>query len=512
MKGSIMVLILIVLIIFAGVAGYLAGKSNSSSTVTTSTITTTTTKTVIQSNFTTYQVYLDGIEFTDIFYPQNLPNVSIGPSNYTMFGMTPNRDPVIHANLTARWTTPLIGNFEQNMTLWNQIVKELGKSFGSAYRQATGIAVGPTEANGIVYVASDAGWVYGINVFNGKIIFELNTPGTLSMWEPLVWKGIGLVGLGGAMFDYQQGALNGFGGGHRGQYTGINGLLAFNATSGKPLWLVLTRAQAMPTGVIANGVVYWDTGDGSIYATNISNGKTLWVYHYDGSGNMASLDYYNGIVIAGFSQTYPTNMSAIVGVYAENGSPAYIIKLPFATTSSAGDAVMAVWNGYIVDGILGFQNGHSPLLSHISSREVMIVANATTGQIIYMMNITNITTHPSDTNNGFNPAIINGIIYQPTIAGNLMAINITNGKILWESPQLTKGWLQPQPTYYNGMLFVPAGNAIAVLNASNGQIIALYHTQLIMRQQLIIVGNTVIETSGTNWVFAIPISQILENR
>lgn len=506
LKESVIAIIIVVLLIISGGIGFYLGKLSSSKIYVT---TITKTMTAIKQNYTEYNVYLNGIEFIDIFYPQNLPNSTIGPKNYVMFGLTPNRDPVIDGNLSVKWETPLIGNFEQNLTLWNDIVNHVGKSFGSAYRQATGIAVGPTEANGIVYVASDAGWIYGINVFNGKIIFELYTPGTLSMWEPLIWNGIGLVGLGGAMFDYQQGALNAFGGGHRGQYTGINGLLAFNATNGKPLWLILTRAQAMPTGVIVNGVVYWDTGDGTIYATNISNGKILWEYHYDGSGNMASLDYYDGIVIAGFSQSYPMNMSAIVGVYANNGSLAYIIKLPFATTSSAGDAVMAVWNGYLVDGILGFQKGNLPILSNIDSREVLIVANVTTGKIIYIMNITNITTHPSDTNNGFNPEIVNGIIYQPTIAGKIIAINISNGRILWESQQLTKGWLQAEPTYYNGMLFVPAGNTIYVLNASNGKIIATYTTQFIMRQQLIIIGNTIIETSGTNWVFAVPISEIL---
>lgn len=507
MKAGTAVAILI-LIIVAGVVGFYVGKTSS---VTPSTTTSTTSKpTTASTNYTVYKVYLNGIQFLDIFYPQNVPMQPIGPSDYTMFGMTPNRNPAVPGNFTANWTTPLIGNFEQNLTLWNQLIKELGKSFASAYRQATGIAVGPTEANGIVYVASDAGWIYGINAYNGNIIFELYTPGTLSMWEPLIWHGIGLVGLGGAMFDYQQGALNAFGGGHRGQYTGINGLLAFNATTGKPLWLILTRAQAMPTGVIVNGIVYWDTGDGSIYATNISSGKILWVYHYDGSGNMASLDYYHGIVIAGFSQTYPENMSAIVGVYANNGSLAYIIKLPFATTSSAGDAVMAVWDGYLVDGILGFQKGSLPLLSNIYSREVLIVANATTGKMIYMLNITNLTTHPSDTNNGFNPLIINGVIYLPTIAGNIMAINITNGKVIWQSPQLVHGWMQNEPTYYNGMLFVPAGSSLVVLNATNGKIVSVYHTEFIMRQQLLILGNTIIEASGTNWVFAVPISQILK--
>jgi len=456
----------------------------------------------------TFNVYMDGILFTDFYYPSNSPSSS-DPSNFNMYGMTSNRDPVIPGSLNVSWTTPLMGNFEQNLTLWNQLNKEYGKSFGAAYRQATGIAVGPTEANGMVYVSSDAGWVYGINEMDGKIVFSLYTPGTLSMWEPLVYHGIGIVGLGSAMFDYQQGALNGFGGGHRGQYTGINGLLAFNATDGKPLWIDLTRSQAMPTGVVNGGIVYWDDGDGVIHATNITNGKTLWTFEYDGSGNMASLDFYHGIVIAGFSQAYPTNMSALVGVYASNGSEAWMIKLPYATTSAVGDAVMSVYDGYLVDGFLGYGNGTLPLLSHIYSRQVILVANATTGKVLWTANVTNGFVHPGDTNNGYNPEIVGNIIYEPTIAGNLMAYNLTNGKVIWSSPKLSNGVLQADPTYYNGYLFVPAGSSIAVLNSTNGQVVNVFHTEFIMRQQMIIVGNTLIEASGTNYVFAVPVYDVI---
>ncbi len=92
---------------------------------------------------------MDGILFTDYLYPSNIPSSS-DPSSFNMYGMTSNRDPVISGNLNVSWLTPLMGNFEQNMTLWNEINQKLGKSFGAAYRQATGIAVGPTEANNIV--------------------------------------------------------------------------------------------------------------------------------------------------------------------------------------------------------------------------------------------------------------------------------------------------------------------------------------------------------------------------
>ncbi|WP_390531812.1 PQQ-binding-like beta-propeller repeat protein [Sulfurisphaera ohwakuensis] len=457
-----------------------------------------------------YSVYLDGINFVDCYYPSNNNglNSSVFNTNFLMFGYTYNREPIIKGNLNVTWFLPLPFNYEPNLTLWTHNVNSLGKGWAAAYRQTVGCAVGPSEANGIVYVASNSGPIYGINVYTGKIIFKLLLPGTLSMWMPLVYHGILYLGLGGAMFDYQQGLLNAYGGGHRGQYTGVSGLLAVNATTGKPLWFILTKSQAMPTGIIVNNTLVFDDGDGNIYGVNPFNGKILWKFSYDGSGNMASLDYYNGIVIAGFSEAYPVNTSAIVGVYIKNGSLAWIIKLPFAVTSSVGDAVPSVYNDYLVDGFLGYGSGHGPYLSDINAREVLLIANASTGKILVLENVTNKTVHPSDTNNGYNPLVINGTIYLPTIAGTIEAFNL-QGKLLWSSPQISNTVIQSAPLLYKNYLIVTTGPNIVVLNASNGKVINIYHTPFIIRQQPIIVGQTLIETTSTNWVFAIPLTNII---
>lgn len=129
--------------------------------------------------------------------------------------------------------------------------------------------------------------MYAINVHNGKIMFKLLLPGTLSIWIPLMYRGILYLGLGGAMFDYQQGLLNAYGRGLRGQYTGLFGLLAVNANTGRPLWLILTKSQAMPTGIIVNITLVLDDGDGNIYGvtpimvkycgSSLTTGAGIWL-------------------------------------------------------------------------------------------------------------------------------------------------------------------------------------------------------------------------------------------
>jgi len=455
-----------------------------------------------------YNVYLDGINFIDCYYPANSVDLNyIFNTNFLMFGYNFNREPLIGGNINVSWFLPLPYNYEPNLTLWTHNVNSLGKGWAAAYRQTVGCAVGPSEANGIIYATSNSGPVYGIDIYTGKIIFKLLSPGTLSMWMPLVYHGVLYLGPGGAMFDYQQGLLNALGGGHRGQYTGINGLLAVNATSEKPLWFILTKSQAMPTGIIINNTLVFDDGDGNIYGVNPNNGKILWNFSYDGSGNMASLDY-DRIVIAGFSKAYPVNTSAIVGVYVDNGSLAWIIKLPFAVTSSVGDAVPAIYNGYLVDGFLGYANGQGPYLSDVNAREVLLVANATSGKILILENVTDKTTHPSDTNNGYNPLVIDGTIYLPTIAGTIEAFNL-QGRLLWSSPVISTTVIQSAPLMYYNYLIATTGPNIVILNVSNGKIINVYHTPFIIRQQPIIIGQTLIETTSTNWVFALPVSDII---
>jgi hypothetical protein len=193
-----------------------------------------------------------------------------------------------------------------------------------------------------------------------------------------------------------------------------------------------------------------------------------------------------------------------LGVYIRNGSLAWIIKLPFAVTSSVGDAVPATYNGYLIDGFLGYATGHGPYLSNINAREVLLIANATTGKILVLENATDKTTHQSDTNNGYSPIVVNGIIYLPTIAGIVEAFNL-QGKLLWTSPVISSTVIQSALIFYNGYLIVTTGPNIAVLNSSNGELVNIYYTPFIVRQQPIIVGQTLIETTSTNWVFAVPV-------
>ncbi|AWR95222.1 DUF929 family protein [Acidianus brierleyi] len=458
--------------------------------------------------------YLHGFGFTT-YYLSNTPSISTGPSSWNMYANSPNRNPVFSGNLDVNWIYQQMNAFQYgNITAWEQDTKMLGSEFGSGYEQAAGDAVGPSFANGIVYVGSDSGQLYAINAQTGNAIWILSTPAAVIMSEPVVYHGMIYVGLGPATFTYEQGKLNAYGGGHRGLYTGLTGLLAVNASDGIPKWIFLTKSQAMPTAVAYNGMVMFDDGDGNVYALNATNGNLIWNYSYDGSANMASLDLYVGnnyaLLITAFSPGYPVNMSAIVALYVNNGTPAYVLKVPFAYGSSVGDAVPAVYGQYLVDSFMGYPVYHGVYLNQIYVRQVLLVANVTNGNILYVENITGYG-HPGDDNNGFSPLVYNGIIYVPShINRTVAAFNLTSGKLIWISPQMKHASLADQPVYYDGYIIVPDFDHFAVLNAANGDLVNKYYVGVDLgKDQPIIVGNTIIDSSIFDYVIALPISQVI---
>ncbi|AEE93875.1 conserved Sulfolobales protein (DUF929) [Acidianus hospitalis W1] len=459
--------------------------------------------------------YLHGFGFTTYYYPCNYPKEATGPSCWIMYANSECRNPVFSGDLNTSWIYQQMNAFQYgNITAWEEDIKLLGSEFGSGYEQAAGDAVGPSFANGIVYVGSDSGQLYAINAYTGKAVWILTTPAAVIMSEPVVYHGLVYVGLGPATFTYEQGKLNAYGGGHRGLYTGLTGLLAVNASTGVPKWLFLTKSQAMPTPVVYNGMVIFDDGDGNVYALNATNGQLIWNYSYDGSANMASLNLYIGkgyaLVITAFSPGYPVNMSAIIALYANNGTPAYIIKVPFAYGSSVGDAVPAIYGCYLVDSFMGYPIYHGVYLNQIYVRQVLLVANVTNGKIIYVKNITGYG-HPGDDNNGFSPLVYNGIIYVPShINRTVAAFNLSTGKLIWVSPKLYHASLADQPVYYDGYIIVPDFDHIAVLNATTGQLVNKYYVGVDLgKDQPVIVGNDLIDSSIFGYIIAVPLCLVL---
>ncbi|BDC17259.1 PQQ-binding-like beta-propeller repeat protein [Acidianus sp. HS-5] len=437
--------------------------------------------------------------------------------SWTLFDNSQNRIPTVSGDLNVSWVyQQLMPAFSfNNISGWLKLIKTYSPKFREGYVQMAGDAVPPSYADGIVYVASSDDMLYAINVTNGNTIFIAQMPDTL-MSQPLIYHGMVYVGLGGAFFTYSQGLLNAYGGGHRGEFTGLSGLMALNATNGKPIWFFQTKSQVMPTPVIIGNVIYFDDGNGYVYAVNADTGKLIWKLGSFGTANMASLDYVNTsngtIIVAGFSSAYPINISQIVGIYTY-GKIAWITKLPFTYDSGPGDAVIAVSGDHVVDGFIsGYPIHKGPLFNETLVREVVLALNGTNGHIIWIRNVSGYTL-PTGANNGESPAIVGHYVFiNNRKDGLIMALNLSNGNTIWED-HLARG--APGligPTYVDGYILNPDFEYIQVINATTGKLINLYPTgQDLVIDTPLVVGNTVIVDGAFNYVEAIPLYYVIHN-
>ena len=150
-------------------------------------------------------------------------------------------------------------------------------------------------------------------------------------------------------------------------------VIAVNAETGEELWTAKVSSEILSVPQIAeNGTVLVRTLDGRIFAIDGTNGKRLWSY----------------------DQTVPA-----------------LTLRGTSTPAIEGDMV-----------ICGFENGR------------LIALEISTGRVMWEANITT-STGKNDLEKMVDidatPAIVEGIVYVTTFQGQMAALSLTAGKILW---------------------------------------------------------------------------------
>jgi outer membrane protein assembly factor BamB len=250
-------------------------------------------------------------------------------------------------------------------------------------------------------------------------------------------------------------------------------LYARNAGTGKALWSYPTGGPITSTPAVDNNSVFVYSTGGIFYALNATTGKLLWqrsigadsnsspvtangvVYvgtHYD--GNLYAFNQSNGAMLWNFPTNYPLDSpavaSGIVYVGSQNG---YV----YAVKASTGVQVWKRKTGEIVDS--------SPA---IGAGQVYI---GTTAGIVYSLDASTGAVTWSLQPDGYqirdSPAVDGGSVFIATDYGFVYAINASTGKAKW---QAANGFpLRSSPAIANGVLYIGDANA----NGSNYNVDAL---------------------------------------
>jgi outer membrane protein assembly factor BamB len=206
----------------------------------------------------------------------------------------------------------------------------------------------------------------------------------------------------------------------------------------------LYKSGSLSASAVVNGVVYFGSDDGSVYALNANTGATLWSYATAGQVD-SSPAVVNGVVYIGSNDH---------NIYALNASTG-VKQWSFA----AGNVVIsspAVANGVVYIG---------------SDDHNMYALNASTG--------TKLWSYATGSFVESSPAVVNGVVYFGSHDGNIYALNANTGAKLWS--YTTGGPIFPSPVVANGVVYI-TGNAntingaynVYALNASTGVLLWSY--------------------------------------
>ncbi len=468
------------------------------------------------------------------YFPGNYSSGMGFPSQWTVTNDGQEHNAVVNTTCQAliqgvNWELPL-NNFVGGVAIplttpTSQLpwAKQLGVSGALVMQtQMAGEPLGVTLADNLVFATEDSmmGSITAINPVTGQIVWSATGLAGQAMNNPIVYKGLVIVSVGGVCFTFSQ-----FVHYEDHQYGQImrarNGAIyAFNATDGRLVWMIFTKGEAMPAPAIYDGILAYTTGGGCFGALNATTGQTLWKDIFPGYlGNMASVNYYvtpNGtpLFIAGFTYTAPP-YGFLLAVNGFNGKLAWNATMPspyVGADTGLGDVPPAVDQqaGLVIDNDIANFNASARTVDTVT-----FALNATTGKPVWATNLGKGIIPPAF--KGGMPLIQGNFVYDGAPSLGIVAkLYVNNGSIAWETrlpdlqiPPKLPGGPRGSPTYYHGLLWVAGGSRIYVLNPSNGDVLSTYYIGGRMGiVNPVIAGGTMYLSNSYGWVVAISLSQI----
>jgi outer membrane protein assembly factor BamB len=224
---------------------------------------------------------------------------------------------------------------------------------------------------------------------------------------------------------------------------------ALNASTGATLWSSFGAGNGSSSPAVVDGVVYISSLDNNVYALNASTGAKLWSYAVGGEVD-SSPAVANGVVYFG-SHTFPDNTGKLYALNANTGAKlwSYATEGPIASSP-------AVANGVVYFGSDASDLDHN-----------LYALNASTGAKLW--------SYATGTSVFSSPAVANGVVYFGSGDDNVYALNASTGAKLWSYD--TGRSVDSSPAVANGVVYISDDNSVMyALNASTGAKLWSYGT------------------------------------
>jgi outer membrane protein assembly factor BamB len=281
-------------------------------------------------------------------------------------------------------------------------------------------------------------------------------------------------------------------------------LVSVNLTSDGRLWSEALKAAAQPglfgcspatggggcgagsaglaiygTPVISGELVYMAGYNGKVYACNIANLATRWVYPRDS---------YLPPIVGGLAVAQGKLFFGCTDGKIENKKVKGMI---FALDAATGDLVYQVqmddkiWSTPAIEGDTLYFGSFD--------------------KKIYAMNIADGTVkweYPTEGAIVATPLVVNGTVYIGSLDRNLYALNASDGGLKWNFT--ARNWFWAEPVLYNDMIYAGClDSRIYVIRASNGEKVAEFDLGYPISSQPVVVGSSVIFATRKGAVYSL---------
>lgn len=214
-------------------------------------------------------------------------------------------------------------------------------------------------------------------------------------------------------------------------------------SDGKIHWEFDTKSELVAEPLLSDGILYFISGNQSLYALDASSGKQIWVYNRQDTtsqmtirgGSKPSLSH--GVVYAGFSD------GSLVAINAATGSQQWEILLNRNSRFKDIDA------SPVVDGDLIFVNSYDDRIYCLSKSDGSLLWSQPTG-------------------GSGTPLVDKEKIYVSSSNGQLIALSKETGEKIWQY-ESKKGILTDPQTYEDLIVVGESQGDILFINAETGR-------------------------------------------
>lgn len=317
-----------------------------------------------------------------------------------------------------------VQTYETSITPSN--VAKLGHNYKWAYETGGDVESTPAVADGMVYVGSDDGNVYGLNAATGKKVWSYTPVVPSGSPGPIIASPA--VANGRVFVDSTDGYF-----------------YALDSSSGKLLWqrsITTPSSDNNSSPVAANGMVYVGTHDGYLYAFNQATGSNTWDFPVNSGKPFDSPAVANGIVYVGSQDGH---------VYAVN--------------ASTGHQAWARSTGEILNSSPTVANGEVYVGTDAGR---LFSLNASNGTVTWTWSST--SANPSDGQPmESSPAVAGGLVFIGSDYGSMYAVSLSTGKLVWSYASFLYP-IADSPAVANGIVFIVGGTyqPIVGLDAKTG--------------------------------------------